>query len=67
MRLSGSPRDSSFLDLLLTKAAAVIDLQHQGFNANAALIEVQRQIRQATNGGCIFSGRGVTKSSEEHE
>jgi hypothetical protein len=57
-------QDTSFLDLLLGKRAMVCALAASGLEVKAALIEVDRQIKQALAGNFI-SGEGVTKSGEE--
>lgn len=55
---------TSFLDQLLTKQAMALGLKEQGVKVEAALAEVQRQIKQASHGN-IITGEGVTKSGED--
>lgn len=54
----------SFLSVLLTKQAMVLSLQAAGLHVDAALVEVERQIKQACSGNLI-TGEGVTKSGDE--
>lgn len=56
-------RNPSFLQHLFDKRATVERIgEETGKNVHAALEEINRQIRQAMEGGDPVKGKGVTKS-----
>jgi hypothetical protein len=62
--MSGEQGDKkSFLSLLFEKKASVLKAQSEtGVNMSALVAEVERQIKQALEGGDPIKGKGVTKS-----
>lgn len=53
----------SFLALLFEKKASVLKAQSEtGVNMSSLVAEVERQIKQALEGGDPIKGKGVTKS-----
>jgi len=59
-------QEKSFLATLFEKRAAVEKTgANTGKNVQAAIKEVDRQIKQCLTGGNLLTGEGVTKSGKE--